>query len=147
MIAVDMTLPLCFVEGEGFLQFMKTVCPEYTTPSRTVILNRLNHDFVKKEIVSVLKNFPFVSITTDAWLSLSTKSYMTINVHAIDELYNLRSFTLDTIEMPESHTAINIHNRLSQSLKEWGIFDKVGVVHDNAANMVAAMRLDSSEYP
>ncbi|CAD6216246.1 GSCOCG00012873001-RA-CDS [Cotesia congregata] len=130
---------------------MKTVSPEYTIPSRTVILNRLNHmyDFVKKEIVSVLKNFPFVSITTDAWSSLSTKSYMTITVHAIDKLYNLRSFTLDTTEMPESHTAINIHNRLSQSLKEWGIFDKVvKVVHDNAANMVAAiMQLDSSEYP
>lgn len=50
--------------------------------------------------------------------------------------------------MTESHTAINIRKHLSSSLKEWNIFEKiVAVVHDDAANMVAAIRLDSPEYP
>ncbi|GBP32308.1 hypothetical protein EVAR_86141_1 [Eumeta japonica] len=40
MIAVDM-LPLSFVEGPGLLQFLHTVCPDYTVPSRTVIRDRL----------------------------------------------------------------------------------------------------------
>ncbi|CAD6240972.1 GSCOCG00012604001-RA-CDS [Cotesia congregata] len=149
MIALDL-LPLSFVEGDGFLQFMKTVCPEYTIPSRTVIQNcsSITYDFVKKEIVSVFKNFPFILITSKAWSSLSTKSFLTITVHAIDDLYNLRSFTLDTLEMPESHTAINICKHLSSSLKERNIFEKiVAVVHDNAANMVVAIRLDSPGNP
>lgn len=91
MIALDM-LPLSFVEGSGFLQFMNTVCPEYTIPSRTVIQNRLGvtYDFVKREIMTGFKKFSYLSITTDAWSSLSTKSYLTITVHAINDLYNLQ---------------------------------------------------------
>ncbi|GBP77485.1 hypothetical protein EVAR_62561_1 [Eumeta japonica] len=63
MIAVDM-LPLSFVEGPGLLQFLHTVCPDYTVPSRTVIRDRLqglydastlygtaNHIFIVKQIL------------------------------------------------------------------------------------------------
>lgn len=91
---------------------METVCPDYTVPNRTVIQNRLSilYDFVKGEIVSISKHFPFVSITTDAWSSLATKSFLTITVHAVDDLFNSRSFTLDTLEMSKRHSAINIHN-------------------------------------
>ena len=40
MIAKDM-LPISFVEGEGFHEFMAFVEPEYTVPSRKTVTSRL----------------------------------------------------------------------------------------------------------
>ncbi|XP_014299548.1 zinc finger BED domain-containing protein 4-like [Microplitis demolitor] len=68
-----------------------------------------------------------------------------MTVHAINELWNLRCLTLDTLEMTESHSAENIYNHLCNALSEWNIAEKtIAVVHDNAPNMVAAMRESST---
>lgn len=145
-IAVDM-LPLSHAEGPGFIQFVKALIPEYIIPSKTVIKSRLEvlYESVRNDLLATYRHFPDVSITTDAWSSRSSNSFVTITVHAIDDLRNLRSLTLDTLEMTESHSAENIYNHLCNALSEWNIAEKtIAVVHDNAPNMVAAMRESST---
>ncbi|GBP27349.1 Zinc finger BED domain-containing protein 1 [Eumeta japonica] len=142
MIAVDM-LPLSFVEGPGLLQFLHTVCPDYTVPSRTVIRDRLQglYDAVRNKLLLTLNKFPHVAITTDGWSSRSNCSFVTITVHGVDEQWNLCSFTLDTLEMLENHTATNTYNYLVKALNNWNLYEKViAVVHDNARYIVAAIR-------
>lgn len=148
MIATDM-LPLSFGEGTGFHQFMQTICPEYTIPSQKVIINRLRelYDLVRKEILSTFNQYSSVSITTDAWTSRTATSYITITVHAIDNLWNLHSMTLDTLDTVEAHTSSNLYQHLYNALYEWEIAAKsVAVVHDNAPNIVAAIRDGSLNY-
>ncbi|CAG5073901.1 Similar to ZBED1: E3 SUMO-protein ligase ZBED1 (Homo sapiens) [Cotesia congregata] len=145
-IAMDM-LPLSHVEGLGFTQFMKDILSEYIIPSRTVIKNRLEllYESVRNDILEAFHCFPYISITTDGWSSRLSDSFMTITAHAIDDLWNMRSVTVDTNEMSESHTAENIYKYLCKALSEWKIVDKtIAVVHDNAPNMIAAMRTSSS---
>ncbi|XP_044581542.1 zinc finger BED domain-containing protein RICESLEEPER 3-like [Cotesia glomerata] len=145
-IAIGM-LPLSHAEGPRFIQFVKALSPEYVIPSKTVIKDRLEvlYQSVRKDILATLRNFYDVSITTDAWTSRSAVSFITITVHAIDELWNLFSVTLNTLEMTESHSAANIYHHLCNALSEWNLADKIiAVVHDNARNMVAAMRESST---
>ncbi|XP_044596522.1 E3 SUMO-protein ligase ZBED1-like [Cotesia glomerata] len=142
MIAMDM-LPLSFAERPGIEQFLRTVCPEYTKPSGSVIRNRLQgiYDVVWNKLISTLNNFPHISITTDGWSSRANHSFVTITAHGIDDQWNLRSFTLDTLEMSESHTARNTYNHLKEGLSSWNLYEKViAVVHDNAPYIVAAIR-------
>lgn len=142
MISMDM-LPISFGEGPRLQQFLPTVCPNYTLPSIIVIKNRLQgiYEAVRNKLVSTLNHFSYVSITTDSWSSRVGSSFVTITVHAIDDQWNLRSFTLDTFQMPESHTAKNTYNHLKKALSDWNLYDRVtSVVHDNAPYMVAAIR-------
>lgn len=119
-------LPLSFGEGSGFLQFLRTVCPDYTMPSKTIVQNRLQgiYDSVRNKILTSLNRFPTVAITTDAWSSRSNIPFITITVHAIDNSWNLRSFTLDTLEMSESHNASNLFDHLYRALTEWNLNEK-----------------------
>lgn len=145
-IALDM-LPLSHTEGQGFIQFVKALSPDYVIPSKTVIKSRIEalYQSVRNDILTTLRPFPDVSITTDTWTSRSAISFITITVHAIDELWNLYSVTLDTLEMTESHSSANIYHHLCNALSAWNLAEKtIAVVHDNARNMVAAMRGSST---
>ncbi|CAG5075206.1 Similar to Putative AC9 transposase (Zea mays), partial [Cotesia congregata] len=99
------------------------------------------YDAVRNKLLSSLNQFPYVSITTDGWSSRANNSFVTITVHGIDDQWNLSSFTLDTLEMLESHNATNTYNHLAKALNDWNLYDKViAVVHDNARYMVAAVQ-------
>ena len=55
----------------------------------------------------------------------------------------MESKVLQTSEMPERHTRVNISERLKAAACEWNIANDrlAAVVHDNAANMVLAVDL------
>lgn len=142
MIAFDM-LPLSFGEGPGVKQFVKTIIPDYAIPCRTVITKRIGnmYDGLKHQIMQSLIDFSSVVLTTDAWSSRTATSYVTVTLHAIDENWGLRSFTLDTLELSERHTGENLREHLTKVIADWKISDKVvATVHVNAANIIAAMR-------
>lgn len=143
MVAVDM-LPLSFVDGPGFHQFMAIVSPEYTIPSRPTVRNRLEELYgsVKNKLMTAIKNFHYVSLTTDAWSSRATTSYVTVTLHGINKNWNMVSYTLDTLEFEDRHTGPNLQKHLLQVSTEWNLGNKVvAVVHDNARNIVAAMEM------
>lgn len=133
--------PLSIVEGEGFLEFMNIAVPEYIVPSKQTII-RLVEQTAQNEKINLkcfLKNIPHVCITIDFWTSLTNHSYLGVTCHYLDNWY-LRTRVLETVEVPESHTSINIVNNLKYILKFWNIENKVcAIVSDNAANMVKAI--------
>jgi hypothetical protein len=54
----------------------------------------------------------------------------------------LKSSSLDCFKHDEKHTTVNLAQELKGVTGEWGIENKVvDVVSDNAANIVAAVRL------
>ena len=140
MITKEM-LPLSFVDQKGFRDLMAFIEPEYTVPSRRTITARVEkmyaekRELLKADLVTAKK----VAITTDAWTSLTTESYVTVTCHYVGDDWDLKTAVLETRSSDERHTAENIAAHLRAVTEEWGVQDKVvACVHDNARNMVLA---------
>ena len=68
----------------------------------------------------------------DIWTSVATQSYIAVTGHFVSSNWELRTYLLQAIKFPESHTAENIGDKLKKILSNFGIgFEKIVlVVHD-----------------
>lgn len=142
MIAIDM-LPISFVEGEGFKSLCKYLVPYYKVPSRGTIMNRLNllYNLEKTKLLEKLANLNYCALTTDCWTSRNNESYITVTCHGISNDWSALSYNLATEIMPDRHTAEHLREKIEEIMEAFNLMSKVvGIVHDNAANIVAAVR-------
>lgn len=142
LIAQDM-LPTSIVEGKGFVNLLKIVCPLYKVPSRSTIGERINgmYLFKQTDIKNEMNSAASVAITTDCWTSRTSYSYMTVTVHYLTENFINKGFALTTMGFEDRHTSVNLSNNLMDILTEWKIETKVvATVHDNASNITKAIR-------
>ena len=65
-----------------------------------------------------------LSFATDAWTSPNSKAYIAITVHLEQNGVPL-CMLLDLIEVPESHSGMNLASAFAQILHEFGISSKV----------------------
>ena len=86
-----------------------------------------------------IKNF---SATSDMWSSHGMTPYMGYTVHTIDDQWQLRSYTLGTRFVPESHTGDVLGSAMKDTLADWGLSpdNQVYLTTDNGANIVKAAR-------
>uniref|UniRef100_A0A673HB45 BED-type domain-containing protein n=1 Tax=Sinocyclocheilus rhinocerous TaxID=307959 RepID=A0A673HB45_9TELE len=141
IISRDM-LPLSFIDGEGFKEFLQFLEPDYDIPSRKTITARieLQHESMVSKLRTTLATVDFVAITSDSWTALTTESYVTITCHFIAD-GKVNSCVLQTQALEERHSAANLADYLMTSVEQWGLDGKVvACVHDNARNMIAANR-------
>jgi len=142
MIAMDMQ-PISLVTDPGFKELITFLAPGYNLPSRTTMVRRIKllADDVESDIRQKLHSVQDVSLTIDSWTSNHNESYLAVTVHYIDDSWSLRSYLIDIANMPERHTSDNLQEKLDGIIHGWNLEDKVVViVHDNAANMIAAVR-------
>jgi hypothetical protein len=114
MIIVD-ELPFRFVEGEGFQDFMKTVEPRLSIPSRFTIMRDCFKLFMyeKEKLRGMfLTSGVRVSLTTDCWTSIQNLNYMCITAHFIDSEWNLHKRILNFCLIP-NHKDEPLGKRLS----------------------------------
>ena len=85
----------------------------------------------------------YYALTTDAWTSRATESYVTHTVHYINKMWNLCSHFLETAELQEEHSAINLADKLTEILSRWNLQDSqiVAATTDNARNIVNALEM------
>lgn len=91
MIIID-ELPFRFVEGEGFIDFMKSTQPLFKMPSRFTVARDCYQIYLdeKKKLTTYFKmSGQRVNITTDTWTSIQKINYMCITAHYIDQNWNL----------------------------------------------------------
>ena len=95
---------------------------------------------VKKEIEGING----IGLTTDAWTSLATESYITYTAHYITKEWEMKSRVLSTHSTEERHTADNLAADMKANEQKWGInkllFDSI-YVHDNATNVTKAPKI------
>ena len=60
----------------------------------------------------------YFSLTTDGWTSCANHSYIAHTVHYIDDKWNLQSPPRHTAEMSMDHTAMNLADKLQDSLTD-----------------------------
>ena len=94
---------------------------------------------IKNKVKQELSQAERVAITTDAWTSCVTNSYVTITAHHISPDWELRNHVLQIRVFNESHTGRNIGALLKEACADWNILDKdPALVTDNARNMLVA---------
>ena len=67
-----------------------------------------------------------VSFTTDGWTSGATQSYITVTAHYINDQWEMKSATLQTRPLFESHTVTNLADVLKKSVVEWHVAKSTG---------------------
>lgn len=110
--------PYNIVEWEGFQDLIHTLEPRYKIPSRNHITNTCMpalYAQVKSQVEKELANAERVAITTDAWTSCATESYVTITAHHISPDWKLNVHVLQTRAFKGSHTGKNIGALLKQA--------------------------------
>lgn len=144
MIA-QLMLPFSIVEEPAFKDLIHELDPRYCPPDRkyisnTAIPNKFNE--VKSRVMGDLKDAQCVSLTTDAWSSSTMEPFLSLTVHYITPTWNLQSFCLRTIYLPQSHTGENIAAMLRNVLREYNIQleNCVSITTDSGSNMVKACK-------
>ena len=85
-----------------------------------------------------------ISLTPDLWTGCPWQAYTCLTVHYINPKVEIMHHSLCTQEVSETHTAKNLVNELEESLREWGIREKVyGVraLFDSLASMLVVLWL------
>ncbi|XP_049331875.1 E3 SUMO-protein ligase ZBED1-like [Astyanax mexicanus] len=150
MIIKDMR-PLAIVEGQGFREMINTFHSGYTLPSRRYFTDLMEKkyeatlDSVKDKLKNVASK---ITLTTDAWTSIANEAYLGVTCHFINKDWELTSYNLTTMPLEERHTAENIAEWVEKAAEKFGfsLSDVLAVVHDNAANIVAALRILEEKY-
>ncbi|XP_072938838.1 E3 SUMO-protein ligase ZBED1-like [Epargyreus clarus] len=138
MLAIDYQ-PFCMLEDTGFKMFVEALCSDYKIPDKRKIrydvMPRL-YKLASAKLKDILQIIEHVSLTCDMWSSRNMEAFLTVTAHFCHDGI-LRSCVLNTIAVPESHTADNLAERLNAILIEWNIKEKVvSVVTDNVTNMI-----------
>ena len=98
LTATKLLVEMC-VNGTGFRNFVHCLDPTYVVPSHTTMKNYTNYyyDSLKKNVSSELQSQTSLAFTTDTWTSCATEGYLTLTVHFIDNLWQIRNYVLATI--------------------------------------------------
>jgi hypothetical protein len=95
-----------------------------------------------ENIKNKLKNVTPVCLTTDAWTSINNESYVAVTAHYIDDDTKMSSILIGCQHFTARHTAVEMSFLLKEQVNKWGLDNKITmIVSDNAANIVAAVRL------
>ena len=132
------------VNEPGFHQLLQSLEPRYEPPDRKSLANnymRKMYEREREKIMSKVSCIEDYSFTADFWTSCQNRSYGTVTMHYIDSDYVLYSNLLETKEITQAHTGMNIAEEIRSIIGEWGLsLDHVSAVTtDNASNMVLAM--------
>ena len=68
-----------------------------------------------------------MNFATDAWTSPNHKAYVAFTVHFEHEGVPI-SMLLDLVEVPKSHSGVNLAEAFVKVLQEFGIEDKVSII-------------------
>ena len=141
--------PVATVNDPGFIRMLKIFEPRYIIPDRTTFSRHYLPHLYEKEKEKVLQQMKaghghgleWYAVTTDGWSSQANNSYVSITLHYINNEWDMKCFLLETGEIVEEHTAINLANYLEEGLARWNLsIAQISViVTDNASNITAAI--------
>ena len=106
---------------------MKTGRPDCYIPSAETLSRDVKNVFVRVRgrIAKALQEYHGkLNFATDAWSSPNHKSYVAITVH-LERSGKPFQMLLDLVEVPQSHTGVNLGIAFMDVLNKFGIEEKV----------------------
>ena len=146
VLLVKQMLPPLLVESQEWIDLLQELNSQYVCPSRKQFSDTeipSLYTKVKSVVMNDLKSASGLSCTTDGWSSVTSDPFLSLTVHFLTPSYQLRSYCLRTIYLPESHTGENIVAMIRSILSEYDLHvnDVTTFTTDNGSNMKAAMRV------
>ncbi|KAF3690541.1 Zinc finger BED domain-containing protein 1 [Channa argus] len=122
--------PLEITEDPNFLGFINALHTTFQIPTKSEMRSLLMTVYKEKEkeLQNTLASVDDVTLTCELWSSRPEDSYLTASAHFVDNLGNLRSYTLQTTCLFGDESAANIQNQLTAIMEVWGIKEKVHTV-------------------
>ena len=107
----DNLQPFALVDNQSFIEFVRTLNPNYRLPDRKTIREHLKQEYATK--FARLKRFfasceSKINLTLDIWSSIASEPYIAFTAHLIDNTWTLRSFLLDIYYFPFPHDGKSI---------------------------------------
>lgn len=150
--------PVNVVEGEHFANLLKYLEPNYDLPGRHFFVCKLEQQYEteKANLKSKLEKMSFLALMVDMWSSCRMDSYLGVTCHYIcDEnidsrfaSLSLKSNVIATKVVNEAHTSENLARWINAVLDDYNInpCKVVGIVTDNGANIVKAIRILQDQH-
>lgn len=117
-ICVD-NRPFYTVERRGFKKFIKTIAPLYKVPSKDNIKSKIDakYELMYLSYKRKLTKIEHICLTCDIWSEMmTTRSFLGVTAHFVNESQERRSIILDVKELNERHTADYIVEQLNRIL-------------------------------
>ena len=141
-------VPIANVESSHFRKMVdKMTAGTYEPPNRKYFTKTLLPKMFSETSASLSRELQCiygVGITTDAWTSCATESYIAYTAHYITNDWRMKCKVLTTHSSTERHTSENLANENMLVEQRWGL-DKLlfppVYVHDNASNVTKAPKL------
>ncbi|XP_021747940.1 zinc finger BED domain-containing protein RICESLEEPER 2-like [Chenopodium quinoa] len=128
---------LSIVEHEGFRELHTYLNSKVRTISRNTILKwcMTEHDVLKQYVRNTFKALSSkVSLTCDVWTACTTRGYLSLMAHFVDNDWKLRSKVLNFRHFPPPHNGHEIYNLVFSLIKDWGIERKIcSMIIENAS--------------
>ena len=128
------------VNGAGFQEFVRTVCPGRRIMSRQTATRRVNEDFdmLKKRMVEIFKTIDNLAISVDGW-SKNSKGFMGYTVTWIDDNLERHTLALACKRLEGSHTWDVLAAHIENTLRDFSIYNKTTMcTTDGASNFKKA---------
>ncbi|CAL1354099.1 unnamed protein product [Linum trigynum] len=95
------------------------------------------HERMKEELKSSLQKISSrICLTSDMWTSLTTRGFICLTAHYVDDEWKLNSKLLSFTHLPPPHSSYRVKTTIYRMLREWGIDNKIfSITLDNASNM------------
>ena len=106
---------------------MNILEPGYKVPCDRTILKRLENLYavVKSKVLGNLSEIQSVSISIDEWSSRATESYLSVEVHFINQDFSIHHITLSNEMMEDRPTAANIAKEVQDCIESWNLTGRV----------------------
>ena len=142
---IDSLRPIRIVEDKHLLNAFKIANPALGVPSsyevRKEIIKLEQHH--RDKLIDQLKDIAFVTCTNDAGSSYGGSSYIDVNIHWIDNEFNIHKKILEVVPVQNGKTAPEYREYVDGVLEKFGVKEKCFMfTTDNEPTMHAAFEDD-----
>ena len=88
-----------------------------------------------------INNIKYFGATTDLWTSTANHPYLSCTIYYINEMWELKSYCLDTVPLFADHTGMNLLKALQEVFSNWGLDSTklVAMTTDTGANAFSCL--------
>ena len=127
-------MPFRVVEGEGFVEYSRTLEPRFTIPSKWTVARECMklYEEEKEKLKGLIKDRR-ICLTTDCWTSIQNINYMCLTGHWIDDDWKLHKRILNFRQVT-SHKGRVLGKEIELCLLDWGVDKILTLTVDNASS-------------
>lgn len=115
--------PYQIVEKPGLKKMISKFDPKYHLPIRKYFSHNeipCMYNEVVKGVKTNISNIKYFAATMDLWTSTANHPYLSCTIHYIDEMWELKSYCLDTIPLFADNTGTNLSEALQEVFSNRG---------------------------